>query len=101
VKQYAVRLMPEAEADLLNIYRYIRERSASEDVASTYLLRIRRFLAGLETAPGRGTIRAEVREGLRVRGFERAVSIAFIVEDDSVIILRVAYRGQSFDFRGT
>jgi plasmid stabilization system protein ParE len=38
-----------------------------------------------------------VREGLRIVGFERRVSVAFVVEDSEVIILRILYAGQEFE----
>ncbi|MBP2548690.1 plasmid stabilization system protein ParE [Neorhizobium galegae] len=101
MKRYVVRLMPEAETDLLDIYLFVRERSGSAAVATSYLARIRRFLAALETGPHRGTVRRDVREGLRVIGFERAISVAFIVENDSIVILRLAYRGHLIDLKGS
>lgn len=97
MKRYVVRLMPEAEADLFNIYRYILEASASKAVALGYLDRVNSFLSSFQTFPERGSLRSEIREGLRIIGFERSASIAFLVEADSVIILRIGYRGQSLD----
>ncbi|WP_137131708.1 type II toxin-antitoxin system RelE/ParE family toxin [Rhizobium sp. FY34] len=94
MKTYSVRLTPEAEADLFDIYLYIRDASGSAVLAANYLSRLRRFLSALEIAPERGTIRTDVREGLRIIGFERAASIAFVVENENVVILRIAYRGK-------
>lgn len=34
----------------------------------------------------RGSLRNEVRDGLRIVGFERTVSIAFLAETDEVIV---------------
>ncbi len=96
MKRYSVRILPEAETDLLEIYRYIREKSASAQVASGYVQRITGFLATFENYPERGTIRNEVREGLRIIGFERSASVAFVVEDTNVTILRILYRGREF-----
>lgn len=45
----------------------------------------------------RGSLRNEVRDGLRIVGFERSVSIAFLVEPDEVIILRIALHGQQLE----
>ncbi|MGE6739967.1 type II toxin-antitoxin system RelE/ParE family toxin [Allorhizobium pseudoryzae] len=97
MKRYVVRLTPDAEADLFNIYRYILEASASETIALGYLDRINAFLASFQTFPERGSVRNEIREGLRIIGFERSASIAFLVEAESVIILRIGCRGQSLD----
>lgn len=94
MQRYIVRLMPEAERDLLSIYRYVRDISASGEVARRYVERISGFLATLETFPERGTVRNEIREGLRIVGFEGRASVAFMVEADSVIVFRIAYGGQ-------
>lgn len=97
MKRYDVRLTTEAELDLANIYRYTSNSSASSATARGYITRIRTFLAGFETFPERGTVRSEIREGLRIVGFERRVSVAFVVEDSEVVILRILYAGQLFE----
>jgi len=97
VKRYAVRLMPAAENDLRAIYRYVLIASSSPPVARAYVARIRRFLEGFQSFPMRGSLRNEVRDGLRIVGFERSVSIAFLVETDEVVILRIALHGQQLE----
>jgi plasmid stabilization system protein ParE len=97
MKRYRVRLTDEAKADLAQIYRYVRLMSASSVVARGYTARIRSFLAGFQTFPERGTKRDQIREGLRLIGFERRVSVAFLVETDEVVILRVLYAGRHFE----
>jgi plasmid stabilization system protein ParE len=97
VKRYAVRLMPAAENDLRAIYRYILMASSSAPVARAYVARIRRFLEGFQSFPMRGSLRSEVRDGLRIVGFERTASIAFLVETDEVIILRITSHGQQLE----
>ena len=97
MKRYRVRLDDEAKADLAEIYRYVRRKSASTIVAREYVARIRAFLAGLESSPKRGSIRDHIRPGLRLIGFERRVSVAFLVEGDEVVILRVLYAGRQFE----
>jgi len=91
-----VRLTPEAQNDLVSIYDYIIEVSGSSVVADRYLDRIGNFLSGLSVFPERGTLRDDVRDGLRIIGFERNASIAFIVEDERVIVLRILGKGQEF-----
>jgi toxin ParE1/3/4 len=71
MKRYRVRLVERAEADVAEIYRFVRRKSASTSVARNYIARVRAFLAEFETFPERGTVRANVREGLRIVGFER------------------------------
>jgi plasmid stabilization system protein ParE len=60
---YKVHLLPEAEDDLVLLYRYIAFH-ASPRTARQYLDRIRSFLAGLAHFPERGTVRDEVEPGL-------------------------------------
>lgn len=95
MKRYHVRLTGEAEADVAWIYRFVRRKSASTEVARNYVGRIRAFLKEFEMFPERGTIR-DIRDGMRIVGFERRVSIAFIVEDNEVVVLRILYAGQQF-----
>lgn len=93
---YRIRFTPAAEADLRNIHRYIAEQ-ASPSVARGYVNRILGFLSGFDLFPERGALRADIRPGLRIVGFERRVSIAFVVEAGDVVILRFLYAGQSFE----
>ena len=51
----------------------------------------------LQTFPERGTRRDRIRPGLRTMGFERRATIAFMVGDDEVLIVRVFYGGQHFE----
>jgi len=37
-----------------------------------------------------------VRPGLRIIGFERSASVAFVLEDDDVVVLRILAKGQEF-----
>ncbi|MDB5526661.1 MAG: hypothetical protein JWM58_4424 [Rhizobium sp.] len=97
MKRYRVRLSVEAKADLAHIYRYVRHKSASSAVARDYVGRIRAFLAGFETFPERGSTRDHIREGLRLVGFERRIRVAFLVETEEVVILRVLYAGRQFE----
>ncbi|WP_112498582.1 type II toxin-antitoxin system RelE/ParE family toxin [Agrobacterium sp. lyk4-40-TYG-31] len=101
MKRYDVRLSPEAETDLVDIYRYVSAASQSQTMARQYLDRITSYLSSFEVFPERGSLRNDIRQGLRVVGFERTISVAFIVEDGSVIILRVAQNGQQLNLSDT
>ena len=90
---YQVRLTDIAEADLRNIYDWISER-ASPSVARGYIHRILGYLKSFEHFPARGTLRDEILPGLRIVGFERRVSVAFVVEEREVVVLRLLYGGQ-------
>ncbi|KQR33660.1 plasmid stabilization protein [Rhizobium sp. Leaf155] len=96
MKRHMVRLTPEAQNDLVSIYDYIVDVSGPSRVADRYLDRIGKFLSGLSVFPERGTLRDDVRDGLRIIGFERNASVAFIVEDESIIVLRILGKGQEF-----
>ena len=93
---YRVRLADAAEADLRNIFETISER-ASPTIARGYVNRILRYIGGFDVFPQRGRVRNNIRRGLRIVGFERRVGIAFVVEDDEVVVLRILYGGQRFE----
>jgi toxin ParE1/3/4 len=59
---YKVHLPPEAEDDLVHLYRDIAFRASSR-TAQQYLDRIRLFLSGLSHFPEHGTVRDEVEPG--------------------------------------
>lgn len=86
---------PEAREDLLALYDRIAQ-AASAQVALAYVERLAGWLAAFATASERGTRRDDVREGLRIIGFERRVTVAFTVSDAQVVILRLFYGGQDW-----
>ncbi|MGQ2918175.1 MULTISPECIES: type II toxin-antitoxin system RelE/ParE family toxin [Rhizobium] len=96
MKYYAVRLSPEAQTDIVRIHARIVDKSGSTITADRYIDRISGFLSSLNVFPERGTVREEVRSGLRIIGFERSASVAFIVEEDDVVVLRILAKGQEF-----
>jgi toxin ParE1/3/4 len=96
VKLRPVVFSPEADHDLAAIYSWIAD-SASEIVALGYVERIHGACLSLSLASERGTLRNDVRPGLRTVGFERRATIAFEVTDDTVLILRIFYGGQDWE----
>jgi toxin ParE1/3/4 len=96
MKYYAVRLSPEAQTDIVRIHAGVVEKSGSPVTADRYIDRISGFLSSLNVFPERGTVRDDVRAGLRIIGFERSASVAFIVEEDGVVVLRILAKGQEF-----
>jgi toxin ParE1/3/4 len=90
-----VILSPEAERDLNDIDRWVLMR-AGPATALAYVSRIERFLVTLDLGSERGTLRNDVRQGLRVIGFERSLSIAFTVDETQVTILRIFRRGRNW-----
>lgn len=96
MKYYTVRLSPEAQTDIVRMHARIVEKSSSTVTADRYIERMSGFLSSLNVFPERGTVREEVRSGLRIIGFERSASVAFVVEDDDVVVLRILAKGQEF-----
>jgi toxin ParE1/3/4 len=85
-----------AKADLDAIFTWIADH-ASEDIAGSYVARIRGFCEEIPPFPLRGTKRDDLRAGLRTMGFERRATIAFTVMGEDVIILRVLDAGRSIE----
>jgi plasmid stabilization system protein ParE len=51
----------------------------------------------LQYFPKRGRAWDDVRPGLRTVGFEGRVTIAFVVLEDEVVIVRIFYGGRDFE----
>jgi len=79
-----------------SLHEYIAEHT-SEERADGHVGRIVDFCNGLSTFPLRGTQRDDLLSGLRVTGFERRVTIAFIVTADAVLIEGIFYGGRDFE----
>lgn len=92
---FKVVFRPIAENDLVALYHYIAEESGP-DRAGAYIGRIEQACMTLAHFPLRGTQRDDLHPGLRITGFERRASIAFVVENDTVRILRIFYGGRDF-----
>jgi toxin ParE1/3/4 len=87
---------PTAIRQLDKLHSDITSRSG-QSRADGYVGRIVAFCQGLETFPVRGTGRDDLLPGLRTIGFERRVTIAFVVTADAVLIEGVFYGGQDFE----
>ncbi|WP_342105857.1 type II toxin-antitoxin system RelE/ParE family toxin [Methylobacterium sp. SI9] len=86
---------PAAADDLDWIYDTIAAVTTPA-VASGYEQKIREACQRLEFGAERGTLHDDLRPGLRSIGFDRRVTIAFMVEDDRVVILRIFYGGRDW-----
>ncbi len=86
---------PLAERHIDALHATITEHS-NEDRADGYVRRIVGFCQRLATFPNRGTQRDDILPGLRVTGFERRVTIAFMVTADAVLIEGIFYGGRDF-----
>jgi toxin ParE1/3/4 len=94
--KYRVSFRPEAKADLAALYDFIAA-DAGPLIAGEYLDRIEAACRALATFPRRGILRNDIRQGLRIVGFERRAIIAFEVKGREVTIARVLYGGREFD----
>lgn len=72
---FRVVFTPEAEEQLLDLYRYIA-KAASPDIAARYTDAIVSYCESLRTFPHRGTKRDDVRPGLRVTNYRKRAVIA-------------------------
>lgn len=93
---HSIAYSPEALGELKAILDYIAAQSSTR-VAEAYVQRITTFCNALSTFPNRGTLRDDVRPGVRTIGFERRVTVAFEVSDQTVLILHVLYGGRDLD----
>jgi toxin ParE1/3/4 len=96
MKKRAVVFAPEAQDDLLRLTDWIAE-AAGPDTALSYIDRLEAYCLSFDLASERGHLREDVRPGLRIVGFERRVTIAFVVDEATVTILRLFYRGRNWE----
>lgn len=83
---------PAAAADLKNLYNYIEQHSPAS--AARYVERIEAYCMKLADFSERGTRRDDLGPGIRTIGFQRRVSIAFVVLDGRVEVARILYGGR-------
>jgi plasmid stabilization system protein ParE len=93
---FRVVFTPEAEEQILALYRYIASE-ASPDIASRYTEAIISYCESLRSFPHRGTLRNDVRPGLRVTNYKKRTVIAFEVDAQQISILGVFYGGQDYE----
>ena len=93
---YRVVFSPEAEEQLAALYGYIAA-AASANIAARYTEAIVSYCESLRTFPLRGTLRDDVRPGLRITHYKKRAVIAFDVDSELVSILGVFYGGQDYE----
>ncbi|WP_295044801.1 type II toxin-antitoxin system RelE/ParE family toxin [uncultured Paracoccus sp.] len=96
MKERQVVFAPEAAEDLAGLYDWIAN-AASPAVAIAYLGRVEGFCRWLGIASERGHLRADIRPNLRIIGFERRLTVAFAVGDETVTILWVFAAGRDWE----
>jgi len=93
VRKREVLFSPEAAVDVTGIYDFIAAQSGPAR-ARAYIDRFEKYCGGFALVGERGTLRDDIRPGLRTVGFERRMTIAFHVESKRVVIDRVLYAGR-------
>lgn len=93
MKVYSVVLSRRAEAQLASIERIVAERD-SPLAAARFIERLNREIEKLEIFPERGTVQPDLSPGIRITGIHKNVSIAFVVHETVVEVLRITYAGQ-------
>ncbi len=92
---HGIVVSPEASAQLDALYDYVAAAS-SHRIALKFNNDILNWIERLGDFPNRGTARADILPGLRTIGFRKRVTIAFVVEDSTVVVVGVFYGGQDF-----
>jgi toxin ParE1/3/4 len=93
---WRVVFSPEAQAQLGQLYRDIAA-NRSPEAAARYTGAIVDSCESMRTIPYRGTMRDDIRPGLRITNYRKRAVIAFIAESEIVSILGVFYGGQDYE----
>lgn len=94
--KYVVLFSPEAQEQLLSLYRHIAV-AASPEIAERYTNSIVAYCESLKDFPLRGTRRDDVRPGLRITNYKKRAVIAFAVEVEQISIIGIYYGGQDYE----
>lgn len=87
---------PEAEAQIVSLYKYIAAR-ASPAAAEAFTNDISKRCEQLGEMPLVGLARDDIRRGLRTISFRRRIVIAYSVAAKTVTILSIFYGGQDYE----
>lgn len=93
---YTVAFTPEAQEQLLELYRYIAA-AASPVTPERYISAIITYCEEFRTFPHRGIRQDDIREGLRVTNYRKRVVIAFDVDAEQVPVIGIFYGGQDYE----
>jgi plasmid stabilization system protein ParE len=96
VSQYTVISTPEAQEQLVTLYRYIAS-AASPEIAERYTSSIVTYCENLRDFSHRGTSRDDIRQGLRITNYKKRAVIAFAMGTDLLSIIGVFYGGQDYE----
>ena len=93
---FRVVFTPEAEEQLAALYHYIAV-ATSPDIAAQCTEAIVSYCESLRSFPHRGTVRDDVRPGLRITNYRKRAVIVFDVDAEQVSIIGVFYGGQNYE----
>jgi len=93
---YRVVFTFEAQEQLVALYGYIAT-AGSPEIAARYTNAIVSYCESLCTFPHRGTMRNDVRPGLRITNYKKRAVIAFDIDGEQVSIIGVFYGGQNYE----
>lgn len=96
MSRHTVVFTPEAQEQLVDLYRYIAA-AASPLIAQRYTDAIVAYCESLQDFPHRGTRRDDVRPGLRITNYRKRAVIAFAVETGQVSIIGIFYGGRDYE----
>lgn len=97
MKERRIVFAPEAAEDLVGLYDWIAY-AASPTVAIAYIERVEAFCQRLRIGSERGHLRGDIRPGLRIIGFERRLTVAFMVGEETVTIVRIFTAGRNWEY---
>ena len=94
---YRVVFSPTASDDLDNLLIYLSEQMGVRP-ARSYVGKIQRYCLDFAFFPKRGSARDDLQPGLRLVGYRRRATIAFHVNEHTVVIARIFHRGRQIEF---
>ena len=97
MKAKAIVFRPEADADIFALYEYIAQLSGSIKTAYEFTQRVRSTCMKLEYFSERGTMRNEIKDGLRILIHEHKTVIAYFIHGDIVEITNIFHGGRDWE----
>ena len=96
MKTRQVRYALTAHSNLLEIEAWIAE-TAGDAIATRYVQRLIDYCDRFDVASERGARRDDLFPNLRIAGFEKRVTLAFLVYEDEVVFINIFYGGQDWE----
>jgi toxin ParE1/3/4 len=96
VRSLPVEFTAQARRDLARIRRFIAEQSAAPQIADRFIDRLEVRCCAIGELPEGSPVREGLRRGTRLVRFEKAAMIAYVIENDIVVIARIYYRGRDY-----